>query len=63
VKLIVSFAQEKKEVDKFLKIAAEVKETSTNQDRFTAIFLGFFRFAIFALYIYSCWIASVLIYN
>ena len=59
VKLISSFAQERREVEKFVAVAEEARITSKRQDGLVAIFSGFFKFAVFAFYMYACWIGSV----
>lgn len=57
-KLIISFANEDKECEKFNKLATEVKETAYKSEKLTALFVASVRFFIFGFYVYSFWIAT-----
>ena len=61
VKLISSFAQEKKELDKFSKLADDVRRVVQKSEVYVAAFIGAFRFGIFGFYIYSFGIATLYI--
>ena len=63
VKLITSFAQEQKEIEKFKKIANIAKNIAQSTELWIAGFTGVFRFSIFGFYVYSFWIGCVFIKN
>jgi ABC-type multidrug transport system fused ATPase/permease subunit len=59
VRLIASFANEKKETEKFRKLAEEVRNVTHRQEFWSAFIVGLFKFVIFAYYVYSFYIASI----
>lgn len=59
VRLIASFANEKKEQEKFRKLAEQVRNVSHKQEFWSSFIVGFFKFVIFAYYVYSFYIASI----
>ena len=58
IKLVASFAQEDKEVEKFEKIALETKEIAKKSDKLSAYMFGFFKSFILGFYVYALWIGS-----
>ena len=60
-KLVISFANENIEINKFTKKAAEVKTESQRSEKLTALFYGLFRLMIFGFYVYSFWLGTQMI--
>lgn len=58
IRLITSFAKEKRELEKFEKLTSEVREISHSAEYWLATFIGVFRFIIFGFYVYTFWIAT-----
>jgi len=63
IRLITSFANEDKELNKFEKLADEVRSISHRSEYWLAAMVGMFRFVIFGFYAYAFWIATVYIEN
>lgn len=61
IRLIASFANEKKEEEKFNKLAAETRDVAHTQEFWSAFIVGFFKMFIFGYYVYSFYIASIYI--
>jgi ABC-type multidrug transport system fused ATPase/permease subunit len=61
IKLIVSFAQEKREVDKFAKLAEENRDVSQKEDMYISAFLGLVRGMVFGFYAFAFYVGSRLI--
>ena len=61
VKLIASFAQEDKEMNKFEKLADDTRQVAQKTEICVAGFIGAFRFAIFGFYCYSFWVGTYFI--
>ena len=61
VRLISSFANEKKEEDKFTKLAEETMVVAHTQEFWSAFIVGIFKMFIFGYYVYSFYIASIYI--
>jgi ABC-type multidrug transport system fused ATPase/permease subunit len=61
IRLIASFANEKKETEKFRRLSENVKNVAQKQELWMSMILGVFKFAIFAYYVYSFYIASIYI--
>ena len=59
IRLIASFANEDKEVKKFVNLATEVKTVAHSQEFWSAFIVGAFKMFIFLYYVYSFYIASV----
>lgn len=59
VKLIISFSQEEKEIQKFTDKAREVKVIAQKAERTISLMSAFFNFSIFGFYTYSFLIASI----
>ena len=63
VKLIVSFANEEKEVAKFMNKATETRDIARSTDLLIAFIIGLIRFLLIGFYSYAFWIGSVYIYK
>ena len=61
VRLISSFANEKKEEDKFTKLAEETRVVAHRQEFWSAFIVGIFKMFIFGYYVYSFYIATIYI--
>jgi ATP-binding cassette, subfamily B, bacterial len=61
VRLIASFANEKKETEKFRRLSENVKVVAHRQEFWMSFIVGIFKFTIFAYYVYSFYIASIYI--
>ena len=61
IRLIASYANEKKEEEKFVHLATEVKKVAHNQEFWNSFVAGFFKMTIFAYYVYSFYLASIYI--
>ncbi len=61
IRLIASFANEKKETEKFRKLSENVKKVAHKQEFWMSFIVGIFKFAIFGYYVYSFYIASIYI--
>lgn len=59
VKLIVSFAQEEREVAKFYKQATETKDIAHQTDILISFLIGMVRFLLLGFYSYAFWIGTV----
>lgn len=59
VRLIASYANEAKEVEKFEKLAGDVKRISHDQEVWLSITIGIFKTVIFLYYVYSFYLASI----
>lgn len=63
IKLIVSFANEKKEVDKFFKTAIETRKIAHKTDLYISMIIGLIRFLLIGFYSYAFWIGSVFVHK
>ena len=61
IRLIASFANEKKEEEKFYKLAKETQAVAHNQEFWGSFVIGIFKMFIFGYYVYSFYIASIYI--
>jgi len=61
IRLIASYANEKKEEDKFVHLATEVKKVAHNQEFWNSFVQGLFKMMIFGYYVYSFYLASIYI--
>lgn len=61
MKLVVSFAQEGLTIEKYDQIAEKTKKIGDSAARLQGAFIGVFLFVMFAYYLYTYAIASVLI--
>ena len=57
-KLVISFANEDKEIEKFINKAMAVQKSSQKAEVSIAIFTALIRFMIFGFYVYSFWIGT-----
>lgn len=61
MKVIVSFAQEDRELARFSKQAAEVRRVAQRTGIWTSLMLGVFRLMIFGFYTFAFYVGSRLI--
>jgi ABC-type multidrug transport system fused ATPase/permease subunit len=61
IKLVISFANEDKEVAKFEKLAIKVRDCDQKAEIKLVLFGSLMRFMIFGSYIYSFWLATQLV--
>ncbi|CDW81562.1 abc transporter family protein [Stylonychia lemnae] len=62
IKVILSFAQEEREIEKFNKLAGKVKNVSNQSEFWGAGFMGLLRFSLYCFYSFNYWIGTVYIY-
>jgi ABC-type multidrug transport system fused ATPase/permease subunit len=63
IKLITSFSNEEKEIEKFVKQANVVRNSTYKHEVLSSSFMGLIRFMIFSFYVYAFWIGTVFIKN
>jgi ABC-type multidrug transport system fused ATPase/permease subunit len=63
IKLIVSFAQEEKEIDKFVKMADQTRQVAKKQTNLVAVFFSMIRGLMYTYYVFAFFVGSIFIYN
>ncbi|CDW72274.1 abc transporter [Stylonychia lemnae] len=61
VKVVMSFAQEDKEISEFSQLAETTRDKSVKAEYWTAAFIGILKFVIFTFYGINLWIAALYI--
>jgi ABC-type multidrug transport system fused ATPase/permease subunit len=61
IKLVTSFNQEKREVDKFLALAEKTRLVVQKAEKLQGLMYGFFMFFMFMFYVYAFWVGSAMI--
>ncbi|CDW86105.1 abc transporter [Stylonychia lemnae] len=61
IKVVLSFAQEEKEIEQFREMAEITKNKSIKAEYWTAAFIGILKFVIFGFYSLNLWIATIYI--